>query len=162
MPEGIVVDTGPLVAFASIDRLDLIHRIYSRVYVPAAVRDEVLAAGGTKPGAAAIRTASWLETVTVEPVESMLSAELGRGEAEVIAFATSRPDIAVLIDERRGRRIAETVYGLTVRGTVGTLVVAKRRHLIAELRPLLDVLKRSGYHLSESLIATACRTVGEE
>jgi hypothetical protein len=33
-------------------------------------------------------------------------------------------------DQRRGRRVAETVYGLTVCGTVGTLVVAKRRQLI--------------------------------
>lgn len=108
-----------------------------------------------------IAATSWLEMVTVKPVEPLLSAELGRGEAEVIALATARSGAAVLIDERRGRRIAETVYGLTVRGTVGTLVVAKRRQLIAEPFPHLDALTRSGYHLAPSLIDAACRAVGE-
>ena len=162
MAEEIVADTGPLIAFASIARLDLIKTIYSRVLVPEAVREEIFASGGTMPGADAIASVSWLETAAAKPVEPMLAAELGRGEAEVIALATSRPRAAVLIDERRGRRVAETVYGLTVHGTVGTLVVAKRRALIGELRPLLDSLTRSGYHLAPSLIAAACRAVGEE
>lgn len=161
MADEIVVDTGPLIAFASIGRLDLVRKIFSKVLIPEAVRDEVFASGGTRPGADAVAAASWLETITVSAVEPLLSAELGAGEAEVISLAASRPGAAVLIDERRGRRIAETVYRLTVRGTVGTLVVAKKRNLVDEIHPLLDDLTRCGYRLAPSLIDAACRAAGE-
>ena len=36
-----------------------------------------------------------------------------------------------IIDERRGRRIAQHVYGLPVKGPAGILVEAQRRGLIS-------------------------------
>jgi predicted nucleic acid-binding protein len=67
----------------------------------------------------------------------------------------------LLIDERAGRRAASVVYRLRVRGSVGTLVLAKRRNLIPQIRPLLEDLQRQGYFLSRVLIDAACREAGE-
>ena len=49
-----------------------------------------------------------------------------------------------IIDERRGRRIAQQVYGLLVKGAAGILVEAHRRRLIDEMRPRLLELRAAG------------------
>jgi predicted nucleic acid-binding protein len=51
--------------------------------------------------------------------------------------------------------------GLNVIGTCGLLLQAKRRDLVAEVRPLVEELSDSGYYLSESLIEAVCRLAGE-
>jgi predicted nucleic acid-binding protein len=68
--------------------------------------------------------------------------ELDAGEADVISRARQLSPCMTIIDERRGRRIAQQVYGLKVKGTAGILVEAQRRGLISgarrqmlELRP---------------------------
>lgn len=148
MPEVVVADSGPLIALATIGQLDLLKAIYDEVLVPPAVIREVVEAGAGGPGAAEIDGAAWLRRVSVDsPPEALLLQELGPGEAEVIAVASQRGGACVLLDERQARRIAELAYRLTVRGTVGTLVVAKRRGLVSEIRPLLEALRTSGYFL---------------
>jgi hypothetical protein len=56
---------------------------------------------------------------------------------------------------------AEMAYGVRVRGTVGTLVLAKRRRLVSEVRPILERMRAGGYFLSNALVDAACEPVGE-
>jgi hypothetical protein len=158
----VVVDSGPLIALATLGKLDLLKSLYSDVLLPAAVLREVVEAGTGRPGAADVAQAMWLQRVSLDrPPDTLLLQELGPGEAEVITVAVQRGGASVLLDERRARRIAEVVYGLKVRGTVGTLSTAKRRGLVIELRPLLESLQRSGYFIAPAIINRACREVGE-
>lgn len=68
-----------------------------------------------------------------------MSRELDKGEAEAIALALELRADQVLIDERRGRRIAARL-NLRYTGILGILVEAKNRGLISEVKPLLDAL----------------------
>jgi predicted nucleic acid-binding protein len=162
MSERIVVsDSGPLIALASLGQLDLLHQLYDHVMAPPAVIREVVQQGAGRPGAREVQNATWIERARLEiPPDLFLTEELGAGEAEAIALAQRERGV-VLLDEREGRRIAEVVYGLRVRGIVGTLAAAKRSNLIPALRPLLDQLTNSGYFLSPQLIRNACRELGE-
>jgi predicted nucleic acid-binding protein len=85
--------------------------------------------------------------------------ELGEGEAAAIALAAERGH-GVLIDEKLGRAVAEGLK-LKVIGTVGVLLLARRRNLIPAVKPLLEDLKTSGHRLSEELIQEALRRAGE-
>ncbi|HEV8714800.1 MAG TPA: DUF3368 domain-containing protein [Candidatus Binatia bacterium] len=87
--------------------------------------------------------------------------ELGDGEAEAITLAVRRKAKLLLMDDRRARRVAELAYGLRVKGVAGVLVAAKRRGLITTVRPLLEAMRAHGYYLSQRLIESACREVGE-
>lgn len=162
MSDGVVVcDSGPLIALASLGQLDLLRRLYDRVVVAPAVFREVVQQGKGRPGASDIENAKWLELARLEtPPELFLAGELGAGEAETISLARRENGI-VLLDEREGRRIAQVVYELRVRGVVGTLSLAKRLHLIPALRPLLDQLSNTGYFLSPQLIHSVCQDAGE-
>ncbi|EIC23824.1 DUF3368 domain-containing protein [Thiorhodovibrio frisius] len=61
-----------------------------------------------------------------------------------------------IIDEKRGRRIAQSIYGLPVKGTAGLLVDAHRLGLLMDLRDTLLALKGAGYFLSDQVIEAAC------
>jgi predicted nucleic acid-binding protein len=100
----------------------------------------------------------WRSRVVDAPEpDPLLIAELDRGEAEVIALANASQPCLAAIDEKRGRRIASQVYGLSVKGTAGLMVEAYRRGHIQDLRGILEGMKRDGYFLADAIIEAACR-----
>jgi len=86
-------------------------------------------------------------------------ADLGEGETAAIALAAAHGH-GVLIDDKQGRTVAVTLH-LKVIGTVGVLLIARQREMIPALKPLLEQLGASGYHLSSELVEAALRRVGE-
>jgi predicted nucleic acid-binding protein len=162
MFERAVVNAGPLVALSLLDQLDLLPALFAECWVPQAVFDEVAVAGIGKPGAKSLQGADWQARVRVSPFpDPLLVMELDAGEAEVISLARQLSPCVAIIDERRGRRIAQHVYGLPVKGTAGILVEAQRRGLIFAVRPRLLELRAAGYFIADSVIAAACQAVGE-
>jgi predicted nucleic acid-binding protein len=163
MPEGpIVCNAGPLIALALAGQLRVLGNLYRRVLVPEAVIYEITDAGAGRVGAEEVASSSWLERVPAGPsLEPLLAKELGPGEAAVISAAHRLGAKLVLIDERRGRRIAEQAYGLRVKGSAGILISAKRAGLIAAVRPCLDAMRSHGYYLSQRLFERALEEAGE-
>ena len=163
MNEGpIVCDAGPLIALASVAQLELLPALYRRIIIPEPVIAEIVQSGAGRAGAVEVGSAGWMEVVPATgAADPLLAAELGAGESAVVSTAVRLRAPLVLIDERRARRIASRVYGLTVRGTAGILVEAKRRGLLPTIRPFLEDMTRRGYFLSSRLIETACHEAGE-
>ena len=164
MSEGrlVVTNSRPVIALAVVGQLDLLGALYGSVLIPGAVWSEVTEVGARRPGAHELASASWVERVDVDPPpDRLLTEELGAGEAEAVTLAVRRGARLLLLDDRRARRIAEIAYGLRVKGAAGVLVAAKRRGLIAAVRPLLEAMRIHGYHLSQRLIDSACREAGE-
>lgn len=162
MIDRAVVNAGPLVALSLIGQLDLLPTLFAECWVPQTVFNEVALAGIGKPGAMALKSADWLARVRSSPVpDPLLVMQLDAGEAEVISLARQLSPCFAVIDERRGRRVAQDVYGLAVKGTAGVLVEAKRRHLISDVRPMLLSLREAGYFIAESVIVAACLAAGE-
>ena len=147
---------GPVLGWTA-GRLDLLPALFREVWIPRAVYREVAIDGLGRAGAAALLDAAWLARVVDAPEpDPLLVAELDRGEAEVIALASSSQPCLAIIDEKRGRRIAAHVYRLPLKGTAGVLVDAHRRGLLDDLRATLHGLKREGYFLADAVIDAAC------
>jgi predicted nucleic acid-binding protein len=51
----IVADSGPVIAFARLGRLDLLHQVVGTLVIPHAVYEELVGRGTTRPGAAEVR-----------------------------------------------------------------------------------------------------------
>src|SRR5438045_271943 len=68
-----------------------------------------------------------------------LRENLESGEAEAIVLAIERRADILLVDERRGRRIAAAA-GLKATGLLGVLAGAKQAGLIDLVKPVLDEL----------------------
>lgn len=162
MIECAVINAGPLVALSLIDQLDLLPALFAQCWVPQTVFDEVAVAGIGKPGSQSLQSAEWRARVRMSPTpDPLLVMELDAGEADVISLARQLSPCAAIIDERRGRRIAQQVYGLNVKGTAGILVEAQRRGLISGVRPRLLELRAAGYFIADSVIVAACNAAGE-
>jgi predicted nucleic acid-binding protein len=157
----VVVDAGPVIALARLDLLAIPGSIFGKVLVTEVVMEGCLA-NPEHPEHHAIRLA--LENGRFERIDWLKSPQpsmwnLDPGEASTIDLAASK-HAGVLVDELAARRVARAV-GLNVIGTCGLLLQAKRRDLVAEVRPLVEELSDSGYYLSESLIEAVCRLAGE-
>ena len=164
----LIADAGPLIAFARIEKLELLQDLYGTVIIPGKVHEE-LAIGSNRPGAQRLGLAisqGWLQVVAVDhrPLPA-ISALVDEGEAEAITLAISRSSDfpQLLIDDRRGRSVAKH-HDIKIIGTAGILLTAHKRGLLPEVKPVLDQLCKAGYRLSFSLcqkiIATAAKFSG--
>jgi len=75
-------------------------------------------------------------------------------------LAEERGARLVIIDERKGRRYANRL-GILLTGTLGVLLLAKERGLIALLAPLLDELHNAGLYLDPALVDQVLVLAGE-
>lgn len=156
----VVVNTSPLLALGACGQVELLHRLHGRVLVPDAVAREIARGVGAAPGGVGGLPA-WVEVACLgSPVAPVLAAYLDDGEAAVIALALERRVPLVVVDERRGRRVART-QGLQVTGSLGVLLRGKRLGLVPAIKPSLDLMRSRGIWLGESLLAAVLREAGE-
>ena len=155
----IVSNSTPLLAFARIDALELLAQIVRHIIIPETVWHEVTR-DPWRPGAEAIRHASWLEVRPVATIPPELLPLLDRGEAEVIALAEAVVATEVVLDERAARAVA-LARGLKIIGTAGLLVRAKQRGLIPAVRPWLERMQRKGMRYSQRFVEEFFRQLGE-
>jgi predicted nucleic acid-binding protein len=89
-----------------------------------------------------------------------MRGSLGDGEREAIALALELCADAIVLDDLPARRVAHAI-GLNVIGTAGLLLTAKRRGLIAHIRPELDKLLAASFFLSPQLYDDLLRAASE-
>jgi uncharacterized protein len=161
----VVADTSPLFYLAKLGRFALLRDLYGWVHIPPEVWRETLAGGRVEPALSAIfleaESDGWLVISAVTPLSRISGLNrLDAGEQEAISLAKEL-GAKLIIDEKRGRIVAAEL-GLTVTGTLGVLVDAKRDGLIPALGPELARLRReTGFRFSEKLAQLALRRAGE-
>lgn len=130
----VIADSSPLISFAILNRLELLMQLYTEIRIPQAVFDEISQPG--KPHAQVLHLFGHNKVALVknQMAVNMLLTDVDRGEAEAIVFALESGIVDLLIDDAKRRRAAQ-LKGLQVTGTIGVLLAAKKRQLIAHLKP---------------------------
>ena len=151
----VVSDTSPLTALITVGAADLLPHLFQEVVIPGAVRDEPLRSHSRLP--------SWLrvETVMNQVQLRRFSQIVDSGEAVAIELAKELHADRLLIDERKGRRLAAQ-EGVPVIGLPGVVLLARRNQPIPSARALLQRLQQeAGMYLARDIMHAALRTVGE-
>lgn len=157
-----VCNTGPLLGLYRVRQLGLLSTLFPELVVPREVAEEIVLAPHGDAAALAKELARFTVLERYADPDPLLATELDHGEAAVILTAQARGLRHIIMDERKGRRLASVVYGFEVKGTAGLLLAAKQRGLIDEIRPLLEGMRAQGYFLSTRLINECLRRAGEK
>lgn len=156
----LVADSGPLIALAGIKQLQLLQNLFSCVMIPVSVSKEVVNQASFRVGHDLFQQAPWIKVMEPPRTTEILLLALGRGETDAITLALQQ-HATILMDERRARKAAQSL-NLSVVGTAGILVKAKRNRLIPDVSPLLLAMQKNGYWLGDKIIQKACEAVGEK
>jgi predicted nucleic acid-binding protein len=150
MPERLVIsNTTPLLYLHRIRRLTLLPRLYSQIHVPPAVIAEIAAGRERGCDVPVTEQCDWLKVRSLPDNQPVLHVpDLGDGEAEVLALAVRTAGCLVLMDDALGRQLAR-LNRITVTGTGGILLRAKRERLIPSLRDALEELVAAGFWLDD-------------
>jgi predicted nucleic acid-binding protein len=145
----VVSDTSPINYLVWIGEIDVLHQLYGSVILPRAVQQEL-----TQPEAPetvrlfAQQPPAWIE-VRADAALLALTG-LGPGETEAISLAVHLQADLLLIDERKGRRIA-AAQGLAVSGTLIVLEQAAE-HGWLDLGQVVKKLQQTSFHVSERVL----------
>lgn len=160
----IVSDTSPISNLFKIKRLDLLRLVFGKIIVPNAVMDELLELEKRGIDLSEITNADWIETAEVEnflAVQNLMGSMIDLGESEAIILAKEIKADYLLIDEKLGRKIAES-EGLKVIGLLGVLRQAKTIGLIPEIKSILDELRTiARFRIHQSLYELILSEAGE-
>jgi len=151
----VVADSSCLIALAQIELFGLLKELFSKIYIPRAVYEEVVVKGRGEPGSGETESAlkdGWISMKDVNDKTAIdaLRTILGKGESEVIILCKElRADYA-LIDERTARHTAKLMTVNTM-GVFGIMDLAIEMGLAIDKRYLVKQLKDIGFRISDKL-----------
>lgn len=131
----VIADSSFLIALATIDALPLLSQIFSEVFIPEAVYDEVVIRGAGLPGAEEVASAAWIKRIAVKDADKVKvyrAERLGVGEAEALALAEELKADLVLVDDERAWQVARQKGIAYLRSTEFVLEAHRRQLLTAE------------------------------
>ena len=110
MLDRAVINSGPLIALSLLGKFELLPCLFREFWIPDVVYQEVTCAGIGKPGADNLSQTHWSQYIRQSTTpDPLLIAELDAGEAAVITLARANLPCLAIIDEKRGRRIAQNI-----------------------------------------------------
>ena len=137
----VIADTSCLILLTNLDKLDILSKVYGEVWITEAVRAEY---GLSLPLFVS------LHNPTDQLTLNALLRSLDAGEASSIALAIENPGCKIIIDEKKGRRVALSM-GLNLTGTLGVLTAAAKINLLKIDAQVVEMLELLGFHLSTEL-----------
>lgn len=158
----VIVNSTPLIVLCNVGKLEILRTLYTEITIPEAVFAEVT----KKEDSACQIVKKSLDWIRIEKILSpsdkkMYQAKLHDGEVEVMILAQEgiRADLVVL-DDNAAKKTAKYL-GLTVTGTLGILLKAKKAGIIPALAPVLKEIKKNGFYISEAVEQMVLSEAGE-
>jgi predicted nucleic acid-binding protein len=151
----VVADSSCLIGLAQINLFHLLKELFSEVYIPFAVYDEVVIKGRGETGSHETENGlreGWIlkKSVNDDVGVSALITILGKGEAEVIILCKELGLDYALIDEKTARNIAE-LLSVNTMGVLGIIDLAIEKGFSIDKKKAVDRLKDLGFRISDKL-----------
>ncbi len=151
----VVVDSSCLIGLSQTGLFNLLKELFSAVYIPDAIYDEVVVKGKDEAGSEDTEfyiKEGWIlkKTVNDEVAVNALRPILGKGEAEVIILYKELELDCALIDERTARSMAE-LMNVNTMGVLGVIDLAVEKELSIDKKKAIDQLRDLGFRISDKL-----------
>lgn len=160
----VVSDTTPIIALMKVRCLKLLQGLFDVILIPEGVYRELTSNESFPEEAEQIKTTDYVKVVSVKEYRTVdvlrRSTGLDLGESEAIVYADSQKADFLLMDEAKGRKVAENM-GLKVMGTIGVLLASHEIGLMTseETREAILGLKTANQRISDSLVREALNRI---
>ena len=161
MSEGWILNASPIITLAKAGHLNLLVDLAPEICIPQAVFSEIIAGPDDDPGRRALE-GGWgkkLPRSRIHP--EVLGWSLGAGESEVLSIALENPGWIAVIDDATARACARS-FGVPVIGTLGVVLRAKRRGLVASASKIIRELRYAGLYLDDQFVRAVLKQVAGE
>ena len=154
----IISDSTTIITLLNIGRLDVLKNIFSLVYIPQKVYDEVV----IEEGILLEKEFFIVKEINDKNLYTLLSKSLDAGECEAIVLAKEM-ELSLIIDEKKGRKIASNL-GVNIFGFIGLLVLNYKKEMLTK-EDTLDVFykaKEQGFRVGMRLESEFLALIGVE
>ena len=151
MHKTIVSDTSCFIILTKIEEIDLLQKTFGEIITTQEVIEEF---GEALP--------SWIQIKSPSDLyrQRILETQVDRGEASAIALALDFPESMIILDDIKARKVAENL-GIDLTGTIGVIIIAKKRGVINSIRPFLEKIRMTNFRISEDLEKQALKEAEE-
>ena len=152
----VVADTTPLISLLKIRHFNILKELYGIVHIPKSVYDELTLNTDFKDEAEIIKGADFLQIhtdISPEKVDLLRRAtNLDLGESEAIILADSEETKILLMDEARGRLVAQQM-NIPITGVIGVLAASYKQGLLSyeDIIGSIQIMKNTNRFISERL-----------
>jgi predicted nucleic acid-binding protein len=143
----IIGDSSALIALSVMDRLDILEKLFNKVYVPKAVYEEI--AKSNKAESKKLK--QFLKDKVIEVKSHIVKIGLGKDELESIVLYQELNAKFLLIDDKRAKKFAQ-LNSINTIGSLGVILLAKESGLINSVKKDLEKLKDKNLYISKELI----------
>jgi len=140
-----------LILLSKINELGLLKQLSEKVYITSIIRKEYRK-----------EIPAWIEIVdpSDKHYQAILEMDLDKGEASSIALSLEVENGILIIDDLKGRKIAERLK-LRFPGTFGMILKAKQVGIIKTIKPILEKVRSTDFRFTEDLFQTMMKEAGE-
>ena len=82
--------------------------------------------------------------------QRLLEIQVDNGEASAMALALEIEKSLLILDDYKARRLAKNL-NIDYIGTIGIILLAKQKGIINAIKPILEKIKETNFHISADL-----------
>ena len=161
MNEKWVLDVSPIILLGKADLLKIVSSLAKVWIIPEGVIREVGAKRPIESYLSEISHSSEVVKKNVSKIHPSIAAwDLGRGESEVLTLALEKAGIGVVLDDLQARKCA-ALFDISLIGSLGLILLAKRKGLLNLAKPEIERLKAVGLYIDSSMLTRILTRIGE-
>ena len=146
----IIADTSCHIIYDKIGQFEILQKTFVDLMVTKEVAEEF----GDLPNWVTIKE------VTDKSQYLQLSENLGKGEASSITLALEFDDSLLIIDEKKGRKVAKDLR-IEIIGSLGILIKAKEKGVIKSVKEVLALIDETDFRISQTIREKVLKESGE-
>jgi len=143
----IISDSTTIITLLNINRIDVLKNIFSCVYIPTKVYEEIT----IKEKIALDKEFFITKEIKDKKLYKLLLKSLDKGEAQAIVLA-KETNLSLIIDEKKGRKIATTM-GINIFGFIGLLIINYKNKLLSkeDIINIFNKAKKQNFRVGKKL-----------
>jgi predicted nucleic acid-binding protein len=148
----VVSDISCISNLLLIGRLDLLQKIYTKIFIPPAIYKEITALEKEGKDLSYFKSEAWIiaDNNFTKNISLYSPKFIDAGEAEAIDLALHLKADRLLIDERKQTAFANRLWLITI-GLLGVLIIGKQNDFIPSVKELMDKLIKNKFWISSPL-----------